>query len=113
MKEDFQDEEFKSNITNVEEFQNLLDIEGDVIVIFYNAKWCRKCKATKPKIARIKKEMADAKFYDVDVGFNKELAKFNDIKTIPRIQIIKDGEIKENFIFKTSKSVIDNIEKYS
>ena len=79
VKEDFQDEEFKSNITNVEEFQNLLDIEGDVIkpktpilglgfsviVIFYNArwkpkkghnlaKWCRKCKATKPKIARIK-----------------------------------------------------------
>lgn len=57
--------------------------------------------------------MTDAKFYDVDVGFNKELAKFNDIKTIPRVQIIKDGEIKENFIFKTSKSMIDNIEKYS
>ena len=56
--------------------------------------------------------MADVKFYDVDVGFNKELGKFNDIKTIPRIQIIKDGEIKENFIFKTSKSMKDFIEKY-
>lgn len=68
---------------------------------------------TKPKVARIKKDMAEAKFYDVDVGFNKELALSNDIKTIPRIQIIKNGEIKENFVFKTAKEMIAKVESYA
>ena len=76
----------------------VLSSEKPVLVDFW-AVWCGPCKMLGPIIDQLAEEVGDqAKVGKVDIDQNSELAtKFN-IRSIPTMLILKNGEIKDQIV---------------
>ena len=91
-----------------ENFENeVLKSEVPVIIDFY-ADWCGPCKMQSPIIDKIAEEREDIKVGKINVDNNQELAQKYGIMSIPTILIIKNGEVKRQFVGLTTKEVILN-----
>lgn len=71
--------------------------KGVTLVDFW-ATWCGPCRMLMPVIEQIKTEMAGkVQVLKLDVDDNQELAKQFNVRTIPALFILKDGEVVEQF----------------
>lgn len=93
-----------------EEFEELTK-EG-ICLVDFNATWCGPCRMLKPIFEEVSEEKKDVKFIGVDVdNFNKIAAKFN-VRSIPTLVLLKDGNIIDIKIgFMPKQSLIDFISK--
>lgn len=62
----------RADIKSVEEFQNLLRVNGSVVLLV-STTWCGPCKKLKPIVEELTKEMPNVMFVHID-GDNKALA---------------------------------------
>lgn len=97
---------------NNDDFQKeVIDQKGVVLVDFY-ADWCGPCKATEPIIEELSESMKDVKFVKVDVDANQETAGKYSVFSIPTFLVLKDGEVKSQFVGAQSKDhFIEEINK--
>lgn len=82
--------------------QEVLDYKGVVLVDFH-AHWCGPCKITGPIIDELAEEMKEVKFVKIDVDTNQELAGKYSVFSIPTFLIVKNGEVKNQFVGAHSK----------
>ncbi|MDO5521614.1 MAG: thioredoxin [bacterium] len=74
-----------------QEFQEAKD--SSLAIIDFSASWCGPCKMLAPVLEQIADELeGKAKFYNVDVDENPDLAMEYGIRNIPALIILKDGE---------------------
>lgn len=90
------------DVTNDTFQKEVLDHKGVVLVDFF-AQWCGPCKVTGPIIDELAETMKDVKFAKVDVDNNQDLAGKYSIFSIPTFLILKDGEVKNQFVGAHSK----------
>lgn len=75
-----------------------------LVVIDFWAEWCGPCKVVGPIIDEISKEYKDKVVIGkVDVDNNDEAATKYNIRNIPTILFIKNGEIVDKIVGVTSK----------
>ena len=74
--------------------QNYQDVIGQqgLVVVQYFATWCGPCKMLKPVLEQISTEMADTKFFRVDIDLFRNQAIEAGIKSVPTVVLYKDGE---------------------
>ncbi|UDQ97015.1 thioredoxin [Lentisphaerota bacterium WC36G] len=75
-------------------------------VVDFWAPWCGPCKMLSPILDQIADETDGVKICKVDIDENNEIAANFNVRTIPAVFIIKDGEIVEQFIGVQSKQTI-------
>ncbi len=85
------------DVTNDTFQREVLDHKGVVLVDFF-AQWCGPCKITSPIIDELAESMKDVKFAKVDVDNNQDLAGKYSIFSIPTFLILKDGQVKNQFV---------------
>lgn len=92
--------------------ENVLDKEGITLVDFW-AEWCGPCRMIGPVIEELATEYeGKALIAKVDVDENAELSQRYQVRSIPTILILKDGEVVDKHVGVTTKqALIDKIEK--
>lgn len=74
-------------------FENL--VSKGVSIVDFNATWCGPCKMLKPVLEEVSNELTDYQFIGIDVDEFGELAARFNVRAVPTLVVIKDGEIKK------------------
>lgn len=66
--------------------------EGRVLLDFY-ADWCMPCKVMKPQLKKFEEEQSDVRVVMVNIEENFELASKYNVRNIPTLVYLVDGEL--------------------
>jgi thioredoxin 1 len=87
-----EDKKMIKNISNVQEFNEVIEnSKGKVIVDFY-ADWCGPCKMQSPVLDEFSKIQPDSMILKVNVDKNNELAELHGIMSIPTMMVFSAGK---------------------
>ena len=91
--------------------EEVLDEKQPVLVDFW-APWCSYCNKLTPVLEEVSAELAGKlKIVKINVDENRSLAQRYDIKGLPTMMLVKDGEVAEKIVgFLPTKSILGKIE---
>lgn len=73
-----------------ENFKQMVQ-QGKVVLDFY-ADWCSPCRMMEPVLEKMKNEFNEVNFFKVNVDSNQQAASTYEIRSIPTIVFLKDGQ---------------------
>lgn len=95
---------FELTDTNFKE--KVLDTEGVAVVDFW-AVWCGPCRMIGPHIEEMAKEYdGKALIAKVDVDSNPEISLKYNVRSIPTVLYLKNGEVVDKQVGATSKKIL-------
>lgn len=97
-----------------EEYEKLIN-SAKIVIIDFNATWCRPCLMLKPILDKISTEYAskNVKVVSIDVDESKALSNDLKVNEIPLLLFYKDGKLMEQMIgFNPEETIVQVIEKY-
>lgn len=84
--------------------------ENNVTLIDFTATWCGPCQQLKPELHELAEEMkGKAKFVEVDVDKNQEVASKYEIEAMPTLVILKGNEVHKRVTGYLPGSTIDEL----
>ena len=96
-------------IKNFEEFEALKNQDKPVLLDFY-ANWCGPCQALLPVVEKLaSKYEDDFLIRKVNVDQFRELSAQFEVRSIPALFVLKDGEVKESLVGFKSESQLESI----
>ena len=100
-------------IKNFEEFEALKNQSKPVLLDFY-ADWCGPCKALLPTVEKLaSKYEGEFLIQKVNVDQFRALSTQFQVRSIPALFVLKDGEVKESLIgFKTESQLEEIIQNH-
>ena len=75
--------------------KNLLQVKGDLHILYFTASWCGPCKAIYPYIKELSNLYKNITFYKIDVDIFEELSTEMDIKCMPTFKIFKNNNLMD------------------
>ena len=82
--------------------------KGTVLVDFY-AEWCGPCKRMGPVLDMVADDMkGQVAIYKVNIDKSPDLAKEYEVKGVPTLVLMKDGEVKGKLVGFRDKSAVTN-----
>jgi thioredoxin 1 len=88
-------------------FETEVEKSGTPVLIDFWAAWCAPCRALAPTVDAIADEYKGrVKVGKLDVDANGSTAARFNIRGIPTLLVVKDGQVKEQIVGAVDKSVI-------
>lgn len=101
-----------TNVTELSEFQNILNSNSKVIVKF-TANWCGPCKKIAPTYVKLCKQY-DSRIVFLEVDVDKAepaLISYTKVSGIPRFIAFQDNKILDDIVGSDQKKLIALVEK--
>ena len=97
---------------NSENFENeVLNCDKLVIIDFW-AVWCGPCQMLSPVVDELSEEVSDVKFCKVNVDEQSEIARKFNVRSIPTLVFIKNGETVDLSVgFVSKEELLERIDK--
>ena len=89
---------------NQDNFDKEVLEESKTVLVDFNADWCGPCQMLKPILEEISNEITDCKFVSINCDDNFELSQKYDVKSIPCLILIKNGQEEKRMVGLRSKS---------
>ena len=90
--------------------EEVIKSEKPVIIDFY-ATWCGPCKRLSPIIEEVARENENVKFVKIDIDNIKDITLEYQVKSIPTLLLIQNGEEKDRIVGIVDKNqILDFIE---
>lgn len=90
---------------DVKEFQS-----EDQCVVYFTAEWCQPCKQLKPQYGRVAVMDPESNYYLLDVDkIDPNAIEYYNIKSVPQVFIMKNGEISKKIESKTAEKMLEEI----
>jgi thiol-disulfide isomerase/thioredoxin len=89
------------------EYNNLKNIEDNIILIDFAASWCGPCKRIAPVFESLSVEFENIVFVHVDIDDFKELDDVQTVKSMPTFRFYKNNEL----LHEITSSDPDNLRK--
>lgn len=70
------------------------DLKGPRVLVDFWAAWCGPCKVMKPRVSKFAEDNKDIEVIFCNIDEDGELAKEFNIRSIPTLLYLEDGEIK-------------------
>lgn len=96
------------NVTDENFEEEVLKSKKIVLVDIY-ATWCKPCQELSPTIEEIAKERKDIKVVKIDIDKAPEIKQKYEIKSVPTLMVIKNGEVKSRDAGNLKKEVINQM----
>jgi len=89
---------------------NFKEITSEGLVLTkFGAKWCGPCKMISPALAEISRDRDDIVITEVDTDESPDLANQFQIRGIPAIFVMKDGQVIDQSAGMMSKEKINEL----
>lgn len=88
-------------------FTDLVEKSTGVVVLDFWAAWCPPCRAIKPTIEALARDLDNVTFGTVDVETEETLAKRFNVTAIPVLILFKDGKVVNRMVGAQSRSAIE------
>ena len=79
------------------------------VLVDFNANWCGPCQRLKPIIEELSEEIQSVKFVSIDVDYERDLAEYYNIMSIPCLLYFVNGEEKNRLVGLKSKEEIKKL----
>ena len=79
------------------------------VLVDFNANWCGPCQRLKPIIEELSEEIHSVKFVSIDVDYERDLAEYYNIMSIPCLLYFVNGEEKNRLVGLKSKEEIKKL----
>ncbi len=90
--------------------EEVIKSEKPVIIDFY-ATWCGPCKILSPMVEEVARENENVKFVKIDIDNIKDITLEYQVKSIPTLLLIQNGEEKDRIVGIVDKNqILDFIE---
>ena len=81
-------------------------------VVYFTAEWCNPCKQLKPHYGKVSVMDPETNYYLVDVDkVGSKVVEYYNIKSIPQIFTMKNGEIVDRIESRTAESILEELGK--
>ncbi|MBQ8055362.1 MAG: thioredoxin [Paludibacteraceae bacterium] len=99
---------------NDENYNEYINQKNKLVVIDFWASWCGPCQRLKPVIEQVAEEYTDKAFIGkYNTENNEELIEKFNIRNIPTILFIKNGEVVDRLTGAVNKTIItETIDKH-
>ncbi len=99
---------------NDENYNEYINQKNKLVVIDFWASWCGPCQRLKPVIEQVAEEYTDKAFIGkYNTENNEELIEKFNIRNIPTILFIKNGEVVDRLTGAVNKtSITETIDKH-
>ena len=94
-------------IVNTEEFNALMN--EDAVLVDFFATWCGPCKMLSPLLEEINNEEGNIKIVKINVDNSKFLTSYFNIKSIPTLVLLKDGQFIHRLTGFKPKNIIKDL----
>jgi len=95
-----------------DEYQNLKNTAGKLVVVDFSAEWCGPCKRIAPTYEKLSQTHSDVVFIHVDIDELEGLPDGADVQGVPTFKFFKDGTFLEQFSGADAAKLESLINKY-
>lgn len=102
----------KSFVVNSnEEFEKKVMNCKDPVIVNFHADWCEPCKILTPKLEELVSPLENVHLAVIDVEKNVELVHTFEVKAVPAVLAVRNGQVEDKFIGLVDGDMIDNLIK--
>jgi len=107
-----------SKFTDHNDFNNVINYSktkpNTLIVIDFNASWCKPCKSIKPFIQYLEESYPKVEFYDIDIEDEDKTDIISNFKVtkVPTFVYYKNGIVCKSIIGTNKEQIEENVNEF-
>jgi thioredoxin len=95
-----------------DEYENLKNTSGKLVIVDFSAEWCGPCKMIAPTFEALSKEHTNVVFIHVDVDVLEDLPDGYDVRGVPTFKVFKDNKLLDTFSGADKDTLINTVIKF-
>lgn len=96
-------------INSNDEFEKKVMNSKDPVIVNFHADWCEPCKILTPRLEKLVSPLENVHLAVIDVEKNVELVHTFEVKAVPAVLAVRNGQVEDKFIGLVDGDMIDNL----